>query len=138
MRRSGVRSPVAPLIIPRISLVSDDSRTIHGASDEVFGQRRERFAEAGDEVLRFVDVHLGRREPCVTGALFDAQRVVAAHGHPGDPGRSKIVKRDVLLPFVVGEEVGALHVRLREVLAQHDGAVLVRGHHSTRSPVLSS
>jgi hypothetical protein len=49
----------------------------------------------------------------VTRALLDAQQVVPAHGHPGDPGRTQVVEGDVLLAVVVGEEVRPLHTRVR-------------------------
>jgi hypothetical protein len=98
------------------------------SSGELRGKRGEDLAEALAQLLRLADVHLGRREAQLPGALLDAEGIVAARRGPGDARRAQTVEGDVLALRVAREELRALHSGPFEVLAQQDRAILVIGH----------
>ena len=54
----------------------------------------------------------------MTCASLDADVIVAADGHPGDPGRAQVVEGDLLAREIICEELGAGDACPAQVLAQ--------------------
>jgi hypothetical protein len=96
-------------------------RPLRGRLLVVAQQRLRQWGEdliEGDmELLRLADVDLSHLERGVPGALLDAERVVAAHGEPGEAGGAKVVEPEALARPCGLEELGALDAGREQVVA---------------------
>lgn len=98
------------------------------AGQNLRGHRRKRLTDVAPDDLRLPDVPLRRAERLVSHGPLDLERVIPAHGPPGDAGRAQVVERQMCPRVIVRKKLRSRHARARKEAPEALREVFGRRH----------